>query len=122
MTEFRREAGICRRPRIGAAPRNLVLLAAYLGSPASCTARAIDVQPLELRAMVSGSMAPTLIEMERLHDWIACSLWRHLWRAGSPEHATPDAIEEAVTHAARLAEVPPEWARDWAFAASGVRP
>jgi hypothetical protein len=122
MTDFRREAGLARTTRHDSVVRNLALLAAYLGSPATSTSLAINVAEADLRSMMDGRLAPTMMELERLHDWIAACLWRHLWRAGSPEHATAEAIEEAVTHAARLAEIPPEWIRDWTYAASEVVP
>ena len=122
LNVFRREAGIPRSRRPSEAVKNLALLAAFLGSPATCTSRAMRVPEADLRLMMAGRMTPTMIELERLHDWIAACLWRHLWRAGSPEHSTQEAIADAIAHAARLPEVPEEWARDWTLAAAGVRP
>ena len=120
LSDFRREVGLAKSRRPRDAPRSMILLAAYLGSPGTDTARVMDIPRQELIELMAGRVVPTLIEMERLHDWIACSLWRHLWRAGSPEHGTREAVEEALAHAGRLAEVPAEWARDWSYAAAEV--
>ncbi len=101
--------------------RRLVLLAAYCGSPASQTAAAIRA-PVTLVVDVGRGRA-SLIEprsMERLHDWINASLWRHLWRAGSEPAQSAAAIVEARNYAASVAEVADEWIRDWRIAAGEV--
>jgi len=94
----------------------MVKMVAHLGSPASSTALALNLSTRDVHAFARGRFTPTIIEQERLHSWLICCIWRHLWRAGSPVHGQPDAIEEAVQHAACLADVPPLWWRDWNIA------
>jgi len=102
--------------------RRLILLAAYCGSPASQTAEAIGEPAARVvlvgrgRTDLSGPRC-----FERLHDWIMASMWRHLWRTGSDNAHSADAIVEARAHAASVLQVPPEWARDWRLAAGEVR-
>ena len=102
--------------------RRLVLLAAYCGSPASQTAEAIGL-PARLVIAVGRGTADIVRprSFERLHDWIMCSVWRHLWRTGSDNAHCADAIVEARTYAASVMQVPPEWLRDWRIAADEVR-
>ena len=102
--------------------RRLVLLAAFCGSPASQTAAAIMVPAVQVVQVGRGRAAfdhPRSIE--RLHDWIMASMWRHLWRTGSDSAHEPAAIVEARAHAASVRQVPREWIRDWLIAADEVR-
>lgn len=119
--EFRRETGCPRRVRPADSARTLVHLAAYLGSTATDTAMALNITRSRVRGVAKGLVLPTPVEMERLHDWVSCSLWRHLWRGGSPDHATFDAVDEARRHAFGLADLPPDWTRDWLIALREVR-
>lgn len=101
--------------------RRLVLLAAFCGSPASQTAEAISADPalvLNVGRGVCSIHSPR--QVERLHDWIKASLWRHLWRIGSDSARGLGAIVEARTHAASVSEIPHEWLRDWRIAAEDV--
>lgn len=101
--------------------RRLVLLAAFCGSPASQTGEAIGVDPsLILRVGRGACSIHHPRKIERLHDWIKASLWRHLWRIGSESACGLDAVIEARTHAASVCEIPREWLRDWRIAAEDV--
>lgn len=116
LTEYTSEHMRARRCSPRQAPRHMVKMVAHLGSPASSTALALNLSARDVQAFARGRFTPTIIEQERLHSWLICCIWRHLWRAGSPVHCQPDAIEEAVQHAACLAAVPPLWWRDWNIA------
>ena len=101
--------------------RRLVLLAAFCGSPASQTAAAIRT-PVSLVVAVGRGRAGLIDprSLERLHDWIGASLWRHLWRTGSEPAHSALAIVEARACAASVCDVADEWIRDWRIAADEV--
>ena len=102
--------------------RRLVLLAAYCGSPASQIAAAIEVDASVVIMVGKGRTSFAWPRaLERLHDWIKASLWRHLWRTGSANAHTAGAIMEARAHAESVAAVPWEWSRDWRIACDEVR-
>ena len=120
LSEYTSQHMRARRCTPRQAPRHMVQIVAHLGSPASSTALVLNLSPQDVQAFARGRFTPTILEQERLHSWLICCIWRHLWRAGSPEHSAPDAIEEALQHAACLADVPRLWWRDWRLAREGV--
>jgi hypothetical protein len=104
-----------------------IALAAYLGSPASDTARVIGVGVLDLyddRGSEVRSPTPRQRPLggdagDRLGWWLAALTWWNDWRSGGRGASSPDVVRAVGIVAAQLDAWPVEFARDLGLAQQG---
>lgn len=112
LGDYTKERRGSRRKR---KPRDIILLVAFFGTPASELGRIIGC---DSQLIADESYAFTPAQLDRLASWLGAAYWRYSWRSGHPDASKEPAIREAANYIEPLLFVPDDFIRDlsWAVA------
>lgn len=113
LRDFNRERVSDRRRR----PSDVVMLVAFLGTPASELARIIGCEPCVIR---DAGRQFTPVELDRLGMWLGAAWWRFAWRKGHPDASSEAAVREAASYIETLFFVPDDFMRDLSIAVADI--